>query len=143
MVTSYRDGEGRVVDVVYALYAAQGEGREAGAFGEGALVPDTEWRWHSPTLSPDGIAGERFQALGTHRRVAETWLRSGEWAGASVLHLKLLTMRDRLLLRARPTAILILSAEERLGTDPVATLADFRAATGDIGEWMDRAGGPG
>ncbi|KLE35419.1 exosortase A [Aurantiacibacter luteus] len=140
---SYRDAEGRVVDVAFALYAAQAEGREAGAFGEGALPSDSEWRWHSPTRAADDVAGERLQALGEHRRVAETWFRTGEWSGTSVMHLKLLTMRDHLLLRAEPTAMLILSAEERAGQDPVVAVADFRRATGDIGEWMDRAGGPG
>ncbi|QZH74594.1 MAG: exosortase A [Erythrobacter sp.] len=137
---SYRDGAGNVVDVVYALYAAQGNGREAGAFGEGALPPDTEWRWLSASTAPDGIAGERLQALGTHRRVAETWFRTGNWTGGSNMRLKLITMQDRLLLTARPTAMLILSVEERPGSDPAATIAHFRSSTVDLGEWMDRAG---
>lgn len=138
---AFRDGEGRVVEAVLALYAAQGEGREAGAFGQGALPADTEWRWHSGTSAPDGTPGERLQAMGVHRRVAETWYATGDWAGTSRLQLKLRSLRDRLLLRARPTAMLILSAEERPGTDPAAAIADFRAAAGGAGEWMDRTGG--
>lgn len=138
---AYQDGEGRVVDVVYALYAAQSEGREAGAFGEGALPMDSEWRWLSASTSTDGVAGDRLQALGAHRRVAETWYRKEGWIGTSTMHLKLLTMRDRLLLRARPTAMLILSAEEYGDTDPAATIADFRSSTADLGNWMDRTGG--
>jgi len=138
---SYRGAEGRVVDVVYALYAAQSEGREAGAFGQGALPTDSEWRWLSATTAPDGIAVDRMQALGKHRRVAETWFRTGSWSGGSTLRLKLVTMRDRLLLRAQPTAMLILSAEEQVGEDGTLAIAQFRASTGDLDEWMDRAGG--
>ncbi|GGD52463.1 exosortase A [Erythrobacter arachoides] len=140
VLASYRDGEGRVVDVLYALYAGQGQGREAGAYGEGALPSGTEWRWHSSTLAADGVAGERLQALGAHRRVAETWYRVGDWTGGSAIRLKLVTMRDNVLLTAEPTAMLILSAEERPGVDPVVAVADFRRATGGLGEWMDRAG---
>ena len=138
---SYRDGQGRVVDVVYALYATQSEGREAGVVGDGALPAETEWRWLSGTTASDGVAGERIQALGIHRRVAETWFRVGDWAGGSTLRLKLITMRDRLFLRAQPTAMLILSAEESPGDDGTQAIADFRSSTTDLGEWMDRAGG--
>lgn len=138
---SYRDDAGNVVDVVYALYASQGDGHEAGAFGEGALPPDTEWRWLSASTAPDGVVGERLQALGSHRRVAETWFHTGGWTGGSKLQLKLVTMRDRLLLTARPTAMLILSAEERPGSDPARAIARFRSSTVNLGEWMDRAGG--
>ena len=141
LVGSYRNANGRTVDVVYALYAAQGEGREAGAFGEGALPPDSEWRWLSATPGSDGEGAERLQALGAHRRIAETRYSSSDWSGASKLRLKLLTMRDRLLLTAEPTAMVIISAEEGTGHDAEQAIADFRRSTGDLGEWMDRAGG--
>ena len=140
IAASYRDAEGRVVDVVYALYAAQADGREAGAFGEGALPPDSGWRWLSSQTSEDGVVGERLQALGTHRRIAETWYRSGDWLGGGKLRLKLLTMRDRFFLQAEPTTMLILSAEERDGVNAVQAIADFRRSTGGLGEWLDRAG---
>ncbi len=138
---SYQNAQGRVVDVVYALYAAQSEGREAGSAGQGALPVDSDWRWLSATTAHDGVAGERIQALGTHRRVAETWFRMGDWSGGSLLRLKLLTMRDRLFLRARPTVMLILSAEERQGDEGTQAIADFRSSTDDLNEWMDRARG--
>ena len=137
---SYIDGEGRVVDVVYALYAAQEDGREAGAFGEGALPLGSEWRWLSDAPAISGATGDRLQAVGAHQRVALTWLRHGDWVGASKLRLKLATMRDRMLLRAQPTAMLIVSAEERAGQDASATLSDFLESTAPVGEWMDRIG---
>lgn len=141
LVGAYRDGEGRVVDVVLAVYAAQEDGREAGAFGQGALVPETEWRWLSPGPSLAGGFGERLQALGAYQRVAVTWYLHGEWTGGSRARLKLAAMRDRLLMRAEPTAMLILSAEQRAGQDAEQTVADFVQSTGDPGNWMDRAAG--
>ena len=47
-------------------------------------------------------------------------------------------MRDRLLLRRRATAVLILSAEERPGHPAERTLSRVVAATGGPGVWMDR-----
>lgn len=141
LVASFADANGRVVDVVYALYGAQEDGREAGAFGQGAQPPGSEWRWlSSETPIAEGQA-MRMQALGSHQRVALTWFRHGDWLGGSRPRLKLLTMRDRLLLRAQPTAMLILSAEQQGGQDAHATLAEFHAATADLAGWMDRAAG--
>ena len=48
LLGSYVDGAGHRVDVFYAFYASQGETKDAGGFGQGALVPDTDWRWLKP-----------------------------------------------------------------------------------------------
>ncbi|MDE1466585.1 exosortase A [Aurantiacibacter sp. D1-12] len=139
LIATYADADGRVVEVFLALYSSQGEGKEAGSFGQGALPLDTEWRWQSGTTAPDGVVGERLQALGSYRRVAETWYHRGDWTGGSKLRLKIETLQDRLFLNAQPTAMLILSSEERYGVDAAQTIADFRSSTGDLGEWIDRA----
>ncbi|MEJ2409467.1 MAG: exosortase A, partial [Novosphingobium sp.] len=44
----YRDKDGRQVDVFVALYSRQGEGHEAGGFGQGALMPESAWAWQAP-----------------------------------------------------------------------------------------------
>lgn len=141
LTASFRDEQGREVDVVFALYAAQSEGREAGAFGEGALVPDTEWRWFSPEAGLDGAVGDRLQALGTQQRVAMTWYRHDDWTGGSRSHLKLLSMRDALTLSARPTMMLILSAEDRPGQNAAQAIEAFHASAGPLAGWMDRIAG--
>jgi exosortase A len=141
LTASFRDAEGREVDVVFALYAAQSEGREAGAYGEGALVPDSEWRWLEPAPPIDGALGDRLLALGLHQRTAMTWYRHDGWTGGSRSRLKLYAMRDALLLRPRTTMTLIVSAEQREGQDAAGAIEAFLASAGPTGAWMDRIAG--
>ena len=137
LIASYADGEGRVVEVVYALYAVQEDGREATGFGEGALPSDTDWRWLSDAPAVEGAIGDRLQALGTYQRLAYTWYRHGDWTGSSRARLKLLNMADRLLFSPQPTIMLIVSAEDTEQQDAEATLAAFRQSTAPLAEWMD------
>ncbi len=140
LLARYRDEEGHVVDLFVALYASQAEGREAGADGEGALEPGTPWRWLSESTGPAGSRAETLFALGHIRRRAETsYWRPGLLTGSTV-ELKLAVMRDKLLLRARPTATVILSATDRPGVSAAESIAAFRRSTGPLSSWMDRAG---
>lgn len=138
----YADASGRHVDVFFALYAAQREGAEASGFGEGALPPESGWSWQSTGRPAAGADVDRLLSDSGVGRIAETRYRVGEMTTGSPLRLKLATMADRLLLRERPTAMLILSAEDgQKGGDPGAALVDFRTATGPIDTWMDRVAG--
>ncbi len=134
----YADTAGNEVDVFVALYAAQSEGKEAGGFGEGALRPDSDWAWQGEGPQVVEAGTERLLAQGRVMRLAQTWYRSGELLGRSNARLKLANIADRLLLRPRPTMLLILSAEARPGHDPARALTAFRLSTGDLAPWMDR-----
>ena len=137
----YRDAQGRKVDVFYALYTAQDDGREASAPGEGALIPQTEWRWLGEGPAIADARNERLFALGSIRRTAQTHYRLGSTTTGSALWLKLAALQDRLLLRGQPTAMLILSAEAVPGGDPDAAIAAFHASLGGAegrDAWMDR-----
>lgn len=139
LLGSYADDRGHQVDVFLALYSSQGEGRKAGGFGQGALIPDSPWQWQSPGPEADGAKSDRLLAPGRVERLAETWYRTGDLTTGSNAHLKHANMADRLLLRARPTTMLILSAEERTGQPPAAqSIETFRRSTGTPGPWMDR-----
>ena len=137
LIGSYGSAGGRQVEVVFALYGAQEDGREAGAFGQGALPPDSEWRWLGAVPAPQGGQGERLQALGSHQRVAYTWYRHGDWTGSSRTSLKLRNMTDRLLGRAEPTAMLILSADTGSSDQGEEAIAAFLQSTGPVDRWMD------
>ncbi|MDE8653532.1 exosortase A [Novosphingobium album (ex Liu et al. 2023)] len=134
----YADDAGHEVDVFIALYSGQGDGREAGGFGEGALMPDSDWAWQADAPGFDGAKGQRLLGGGRVERLALTWYRTGGMMTGSNLHLKLTSMADRVLLRSRPTALLILSAEDRPGGKAAPALAAFRASTGPLDQWMDR-----
>ncbi len=134
----YRDARGRTVDVFYALYASQTDGKEAGAFGEGALRPDSGWVWHSAGVPAAGARADWLRAGTDVNRLAHTYYRTGDLLAGSNMRLKLANIADRLLLRPRPTMLLIVSAEQTGAQDAAAALAAFHQSTGDPGEWMDR-----
>lgn len=140
LLGSYTDGKGGTVDVSFAFFSTQGEGREAGGFGQGALTPGGLWSWSSGCPSVAGSKCENLVYGGRTERQAHTWYRSGEMLTGSNARLKLANISDRLLLRARPTAVLILSSERAGSSDPQTVLAKFRTETGEIGAWMDRIG---
>jgi len=136
----YADAQGRTVDVFYALYSGQSEGREAGGFGEGALPPGGDWAWRADGPPVAGGHAETLLGKGTVERLAETYYRTGPVLTGSNVHLKLANIADRLLLRQRPTMLLILSAEAVPASPAAATTAAFRHSIGPVGAWMDRVG---
>lgn len=133
----YRDSKGHQVDVFVALYASQGEGREAGGFGQGALVPASAWAWQAPAHSLEGGKGERLLGNGRVERFAMTWYRQGGLLSGSNARLKLAVIADHLLFRAEPTTMLILSAEDMPRGTAEQSIASFRASTGPLARWMD------
>lgn len=138
LLGSYADAKGRKVDVFVAAYASQDEGREAGGFGQGALQPDQGWAWLSPGPQALPAKSDRLLTQATIARLAETYYRTGSLLTGSNARLKIANMQDRLLLRPRPTTMLILSAEEHRGYDAARALDDFRRSTGPLDAWMDR-----
>jgi exosortase A len=139
LVARYADGKGHVVDISFALYAAQGDGKEAGGFGQGALPLGSHWAWEEPGAAFPNASSDVIQAPGPVHRLVVTWLRTGELLTGSNTRLKLANMQDRLLLRPRPTMTLILSAEAGDGApQPDEAIRSFLAATGPIAPWMDR-----
>ena len=141
LLGTYRDAQGRQVDVFFALYSAQGEGREAGGFGQGALTPDSGWSWRSPGPPVGAGKSELLRGNNGDVRLAVTWYRSGNMLTGSNARLKLRNMADRLMLDAEPTIMLIVSSVNR---DPDAsreTIAAFLRDAGEPGEWMDRMAG--
>ena len=133
----YRDAEGHQVDVFYALYSQQKDGKKAGAFGEGALTPDTAWRWLKPGPNIAGANSEYLFAEGHIHRLTATYYRTGNLLTGSNGKLKLANMLDKLFGRARPTAMLILSSEESGGHSAQDNIAAFRTSAGPTGAWMD------
>ncbi len=133
----YADAQGHVVDVSYALYSAQLEGREAGGFGQGAQPLGSAWAWEGSGPAFAGARADLLQAPGPVHRLAVTRYRTGTLLTGSNVRLKLGAIANRLLLRGDPTSVLILSSE---GEVSGAAIRAFEAATGDQAAWMDRIG---
>ncbi len=137
LIGTYRNSEGAEIDVFFALYANQQDGREASAYGEGALRPDTDWRWHSPGPQLGPGKSEWLRAPGA-MRLAVTTYRHRDFLGGSVARLKLSNMRDSLLFDPYPTMMLILSARDGQGVSAEDAIGQFLASTAPLEEWMDR-----
>lgn len=136
----YQNAAGDVVDVSYALYSAQSEGREAGGFGQGALPLNSAWSWEK---SADPLAqgqADRIQTAGPVRRLTETFYKSGNTLTGSNTRLKLQNILDRFLLQKRTTATLIISSEDQVSGRPPAesSVRAFLQAVGPLDTWMDR-----
>jgi EpsI family protein len=134
----YRSADGQQVDVFVAVYASQDEGKEAGGFGEGALTPGTAWAWISPGPPTADAKSDRLLGADRQGRLAETSYRTGNVLTGSNLRLKLANIADRIVLRSRPTMLLIISSE---GPHADASLRAFRASAGALGPWIDRVAG--
>ncbi len=135
----YVDAHGHAVDVFFALYGRQEQGREAGGFGQGALTPDSGWAWAATTFAGPGASGELLRAAGNVTRRAETSYRIGALTTGEGARLRLAVMAGRLALRAQPVEVLIVSTEIALGGPQDGGIAAFRRAMGPLGAWMDRA----
>ena len=137
----YQDARGRQVDVFLAVYSAQGEGREAGGFGQGALTPGAGWSWQSPGPAFGVGNSELIRGDNGDLRLAVTWYRSGSTLTGSNARLKARNMADRLMLRAEPTAMLILSAVDRRSGQPADAIRAFLRDIGPPAAWIDRVAG--
>ncbi len=137
----YQNQNGDHVDVFVALYGAQEDGREAAAAGEGALVPDSAWRWLAPSNPSADAIGAIYLANGRYKRLTETSYRTGAIFTGSPAKLKLANMRDRLMLNEAMTMTLILSTDIPDEQRAAATIAEFRQAIGNEGIWLDQIAG--
>jgi exosortase A len=115
------------VDVCLVRYARQEDGRELVGYGQGAVDPDSNWRW-SENLAPLGTMRVDHIASNTHRAVA-TLYQVGGTRTASATRVKLATLQARLLRGDERAAALLISARAEGGG---------RAA---IARFLDAAGG--
>jgi hypothetical protein len=67
-----------------------------------------------------------------------TTYRTGALTTGSNARLRLEAMADRLLLRRRPTEVLIVSSEDGTSAPPEQSVRAFLSAAGPVGGWMDR-----
>lgn len=139
LLGSYIDAQDRRVDVFVALYASQGPGREAAAYGTGALPPDSDWRWLGGAGGAADHAAQWLLIAGNHKRYTQTSYRQGDSITGSGTRLRLSTLAGKLAMTRERTATLILSAE---GEGAEAAVRDFASAIAPREEWLDAITAP-
>ena len=91
---TYSDADGSRVQLTLVGYAAQGEGREVVGYGQGAIAPESDWKW-AQGLEPIGPAKvDRIERPGAARDVATLYAIGGTIT-ASGARAKLAMLRAR------------------------------------------------
>jgi exosortase A len=122
------DGRGPPVDIVIVGYAGQDEGREIVGFGQGAVDPDSDWRW-GQSLDPIGSAPVARIVRGSrHRDVLTAYVMGGTLL-TSPRAVKLATLRARLTGGDQRAYALLLSAPGPAGRGRIAA---FITASGGL-----------
>jgi exosortase A len=100
-------------DICIAHFSRQDEGLELVGYGQGAVDPDSNWRW-SEALEPLGPMRVDHIASNTHRIVA-TLYAVGNIRTASATRVKVATLQARLLRGNEHAAALLVSARAEGG----------------------------
>jgi exosortase A len=90
----YTDGRGAIVNVIIVGFTHQGEGRELVGFGQGAVDPDSDWRWGQALDPIEPARIDRIADGGRNRDVLTVYSVGGGITG-SATRVKLLTLRAR------------------------------------------------
>ncbi len=136
LVQHYRDRAGAQVDLVVAIYAAQGRGRSLVGYGHGAVDPDGVWSWASDGAPPANGYAQRIVAPGAVSREVVGFYRIGTMDTGSPARVKIETLRRHLLGGSQRASALLVSAEDAQGGR--AAVDRFVAALGPVGPAIDR-----
>lgn len=125
------DGRGAPVALTLVGYARQGEGREVVGYGQGAVDPDSDWKW-GQGLDPIGPA--RLDRIADAQRVREVlavYVVGGEIT-ANARTVKLRTLVARLTGGDQRVYALLLSAPSTSEQSGRERITDFVAAAGGV-----------
>lgn len=134
----YRDSNGRVVDITFAYFTNQNEGRELVGFGQGGLPPETEWSWMADTPTPPSGHAYRITAPGPVYREVFEYMQVGGSITGSRSRAKLATMQARLIGGDQSAIGIVISAE---GRDARTSVENFLEDSGGIETLVDRVTG--
>ena len=126
-----RAGADGVVDLCLAGYARQGEGRELVGFGQGAVDPDSEWRWGQDLASIDGGRAARIVDEGRARDTLTVYALGGGLT-ASPTQVKWRTLKARLTGGDERAYALVLSAQPVSGEGGRDRIARFVRDAGGL-----------
>lgn len=126
-----RDSAGHVIDITLVGYARQGEGRELVGFGQGAVDPDSDWKW-GQGLDPIGPARvDRIADGDIVRDVLTAYIIGGE-VTSNPRTVKWRTLTARFTGSDQRAYALLLSAQPSAGQSGRDRIAAFVEAAGGI-----------
>ena len=126
-----KDGSGEELDLAIAAFAGQHEGKELIGFGQGAMDPDSEWKWSENLGQIGGETGaagqfDQYVAPGPVTRTAAVWYRIDGETLSSKTGMKLETLKQRLVVGDQRAAGVIISVERHAGqVQPEVLITDF------------------
>ena len=136
----YRNAEGQQADLFVVVYDRQSEGRELIGFGQGTIDPDGHWSWTADTVAPKNGKAERIRTKDATREVFSFYRVGGTTSGSSA-HIKLATLRARLLNGDQQAVAILISAEQAGERSPRPAIDAFVKSLGDIDKVADRFAG--
>ena len=134
----YRNADGREVDLYLASYVGDAD-PTAGA--EGAVPPETPWRRVETVNAPAPMWGEDLLAFGSERRLAWTSYVARGNATSDPLAFRLAGLGDRLLMRAQPRWLVIMSTPGQGNGGAEDVLQRFKKDSGGPAALVDHAQG--
>ncbi len=132
---------GMEVDLAIAVYDRQEEGREIVGYGQGALVPDTEWSRNRALEAPAGAFAVELIAPGPVVRDVVSFYRIGGKLTGSGSVVKLETLKNRLLGGPQQAVAILVSSETMREDSPRIAIDAFLSDLGPVDKLADAMAG--
>nr|WP_254306046.1 exosortase C-terminal domain/associated protein EpsI [Sphingopyxis sp. BSNA05] len=132
---------GMEADLAIAVYDRQEEGREIVGYGQGALVPETEWSRNRALEAPAGGSAVELIAPGPVVRDVVSFYRIGGKLTGSGSVVKLETLKSRLLGGPQQAVAILVSSETRREESPRIAIDAFLSDLGPVDKLADAMAG--
>ncbi|ATW04890.1 exosortase A [Sphingorhabdus sp. YGSMI21] len=132
---------GMEADLAIAVYDRQEDGREIVGYGQGALVPETEWSRNRALEAPAGGSAVELIAPGPVVRDVVSFYRIGGKLTGSGSVVKLETLKSRLLGGPQQAVAILVSSETRREESPRIAIDAFLADLGPVDKLADAMAG--
>jgi len=132
---------GMEVDLSIAVYDRQAEGREIVGYGQGALVPNSQWSRNRALEAPEGAAAVELIAPGPVVRDVVSFYRIGGKLTGSGSVVKLETLKSKLLGGPQQAVAILVSSETKREASPRISINAFLADLGPVDKLADAMAG--
>lgn len=132
---------GENVDLSIAVYDKQEDGREIVGYGQGGLVPGTEWAWNRSLSGPAGSSAIQITAPGPVTRDIVNFYRIGGVLTGSGSVVKLKTLKTKLLGGDQQAVAVLVSSEKVGDPEAMAAIENFLDKLGPVDKLADEMAG--